>query len=142
MPRVTEETKQALLDAMLEAAETAKRLTTDAANQEDALDEVLLAALHSRPLWWYPKYKSETPTRPGWLGFAERRKRFAKAMRDLAIFTALVALALPEAVDRWMFLGFSVTIALAWAWQLDVAIREIAVLTGLAPLTQAHESAE
>ncbi len=141
MAKLTPEAKQGLLDALLDEAEIVKRLTTDAANQDPAIDHALLSALRSRPLWWYPKYKTGTPTRSGWLGFAERRKRFATAMRDLAIFTALVALALPVAVDRWMFLGFSITIAMVWAWQFDVASRELAVLTGLAPPTKANEPA-
>ena len=135
MANLTPEEKQKFIDELFEADAIAKRRLTDAANDVTTRDGALMAALHSRPCWWFPRYFADQPSRSGWLAFAERRRRFAKGMRDLAALTALLALALPAAADQWMFLGFSVTIAVVWAWQFDVANREVAVLTGLEPHT-------
>ncbi len=135
MAKLTPEEKRKFIDELVEADAIAKRRLTDAANDVATRDGALMAALHSRPYWWLPRYSTDYPSRSGWLAFAERRRRFAKGMRDLAALTALLALALPASEDRWMFVGFSVTIAMVWAWQFDVANREVAVLTGLEPRT-------
>ena len=131
MARLTPEDNQNFVKELLEAEAIAKRRLADAANDVMTHDGALLAALDSRPRWWFPRYSADLPSRAGWLAFAERRRRFSKGMRDLAVLTALLALALPTAADRWMFLGFSGVIVIVWAWQFDVANRELAALTAL-----------
>lgn len=131
MARADAEHKKALLDALLEADTVAKRLTSDAANDVSTADPALVAALRDCPSWWFPKYKDQPPSRARWRAFAERRRRFSKGVRDLAALTLLIALILPEYLDRWLFIGFSLTLAMAWAWQLDIANRELAKLTAL-----------
>lgn len=131
MSGVGDEHKKALLDALLEADGVAKRLTTDAANDCSPTDIPLDSAIRSCPNWWFPKYEDRAPSRAGWRAFAERRRRFAKGMRDLAAMTLLIAVTLPGAVDRWLFCGFGLVLALVWAWQLDVANREMTKLGAL-----------
>lgn len=131
MARLHPEYRKALLDALLDEDRVAKRATTDAANEGSVADSALEGALCDRPKWWLPKYGDQAPSRAGWQAFAERRRRFATGMRDLSVLTAIVAWALPDPVGRWMFIGFSIAIALVWAWQLDVSNRELAALTAL-----------
>lgn len=123
--------RKALLEALLEEDRVVRRMTTDAANDDSPSDTALDAAMRDFPTWWFPKYKDEAPLRARWLAFAEKRRRFALGMRDLAALTLLLALVLPTYVDRWLFCGFSLAIAVVWAWQFDIANREMAKLTAL-----------
>lgn len=131
MSGVGDEHKKALLDALLEADGVAKRLTTDAANDCSPSDIAFDSAIGNCPSWWFPKYKDRAPSRTGWRAFAERRRRFAKGVRDLAAMTLLIAAILPGSVDRWLFCGFALVLASVWAWQFDVANRELAKLSAL-----------
>lgn len=123
--------KKALLEALLEEDRVVRRLTTDAANDRSQTDSALDAALRSYPRWWFPRYVDQAPSRASWRAFAERRRRFATGMRDLAALTLLAALMLPGTADRLMFIGFSIALTLVWAWQFDVANRELAELAAL-----------
>lgn len=131
MAEIETDVKKALLEALLEEDRVVRRMTTDAANDDSRADTALDAALRDFPTWWFPTYKDEAPSRARWLAFAEKRRSFAKGMRDLALLTLLLAVVLPTYVDRWLFCGFSLAIAFVWAWQLDIANREIARLTAL-----------
>ena len=55
-------------------------------------------------------------------------------MIRLAALTAMIALALPDQFGRWMFIGFSVVIAVVWAWQADIANRELSAIAVLPEL--------
>jgi hypothetical protein len=125
------EDKKALLEALLEEERRVRRLTAEAANDHFQTDSALDAALRGYPRWWLPKYADQAPSRARWRAFAEKRRRCATGMRDLAGLTLLVAMMLPNYVDRWMFIGFSIALALLWAWQFDVANRELGELTAL-----------
>jgi hypothetical protein len=126
--------KKALLEALLEEDRLVRRLSTDAANDAIPPDSALDITLRRCPAWWLPRYKGQPPSRASWRAFAERRRRFAKGVRDLAVLTLLIALVLPGYVDRLLFIAFSVTLAVVWAWQFDVANRELAALTSLPEL--------
>jgi hypothetical protein len=123
--------KKALLEALLDEDRVARRLTTDAANEPSRVDSALEAALSCSPKWWFPRYGDRSPSRVGWRAYAERRRRFATGIRDVAALTLLIALLLPGYVDRTLFIVFSVTLAAIWAWQFDIANRELAGLTAL-----------
>lgn len=123
-----ENQKRELLRVLLEQAEVAKRLTTDASNDCKAEYLDIQYAVNSQTWWWYPKYKSSLPSWSAWTAFAKRRKRFAWSMMAVSILVALIGNLLPEQIDHLIFIGFALTLALLATWQLDISNRELEFL--------------
>lgn len=123
-----ENQKREILSVLLEQAEVAKRLTTDASNDCGAEYPDIKGAINSQSWWWYPKYTSTLPSWAAWAAFAKRRKRFAWSMMAVSILVALIGNLLPEPIDHLMFIGFAMALALLATWQLDVSNRELEFL--------------
>jgi hypothetical protein len=124
-PVLTEEATQAILETLKEQLVRAKRITTDPANDESEDDAAWRRAAALHRWWWYPKCPHIGQDWDRWLAFARRRGRFAWGLFATGLLSAVVALGLPEPIDRWMFVGNGIMLALAAAWQLDISNREL-----------------
>lgn len=126
-PRLPEDVARAIRETLQEQLLRARRTTTDAANDVQADSAAWQRAESVHRWWWYPRCPHVGHDWARWLAFARRRNRFAWGLFATGLLSAVVALGLPT-VDRWMFLGNGLVLALAAAWQLDVSHRELEVI--------------